>query len=111
MITFEGVLKIFCYLCSMIVKDYLKLCSVKSVDELSDEQVVAFFNYPNMYIGQRCAVRNALANCERIGISRETILKSMRRSMAGAGEFNFYFVSNESADGQTNNKSGWVVEP
>lgn len=31
--------------------------------------------------------------------------------MAGAGEFNFYFVSNESADGQTNNKSGWVVEP
>ena len=95
----------------MIVQDYLKQCSVKSVDELSDEQVVAFFNHPDMYIGQRCALRNALASCERIGISREIILKSLRRSMAGAGEFKFYFVSNESADGQTKNKSRWVVEP
>lgn len=95
----------------MDVQEYLKQCSVKSVDELSDEQVVAFFNHPDMYIGQRCAVKNALANCERIGISRETILKSLRRSMAGAGEFKFYYVSNESADGQANDKSGWVVEP
>ena len=81
------------------------------MDELSDEQVVAFFNHPDMYIGQRCMARNALANCERIGISKETILKSMRRSMAGAGEFKFGFVSNESADGPTYYKSRWVVEP
>ena len=35
----------------------------------------------------------------------------MRRSMAGAGEFKFGFVSNESADGPTYYKSRWVVEP
>lgn len=95
----------------MIVQDYLKQCSVKSVDELSDEQVVAFFDHPDAYIGQRCAVRNALANCDRVGISKETILHSMKKSMNGAGDFKFYYISNESADGPTNYKKGWVVEP
>ena len=96
----------------MEVQDFLKQCSVKSVDELTDEQVIAFFSYPDMHIGQRCAVRNALASCEQTGISKETILQSLRKSMDGAGDFRLYYVSNESADRSiNNNKTGWVVEP
>ncbi len=95
----------------MNVQEYLKQCSVKSVDKLSDEQVVAFFNRPDVYIGQRCAVRDAFAYYKQMGISKDEIFRSLRKSMEGAVEFRIYLVSNESAYGPTGNETRWVIEP
>ena len=95
----------------MIVREYLKQCSVKSVDELTDKQVIAFFNAPDIYIGQRCAVRNALRDCEKFGISKSRVLRSIRTSMKGDGEFKFSYVSNESADGPSQSNGRWEIEP
>ena len=101
----------FSYHCNMIVQQYLKQCSVKSVDDLTDKQVIAFFNAPDIYIGQRCAVRNALRYCEKFGISKNRVIQSIRMSMKGDGEFKFCYITNESADGPSQSNGRWVIEP
>lgn len=40
----------------MNIQEYLKQCSVKSVDELTDEQVVDYYTKGNAGIAQKCAV-------------------------------------------------------
>ena len=37
----------------MNIQEYLKQCTVKSVDELTDEQVVDYYKEPDIYIGQK----------------------------------------------------------
>ena len=40
----------------MNIQEYLKQCSVKSVDELTDDQVVDYYTKENAGIAQKCAV-------------------------------------------------------
>lgn len=44
----------------MNIQEYLKQCSVKSVDELTDEQIVDYYTKGNAGIAQKCAVELAL---------------------------------------------------
>ena len=40
----------------MNIQEYLKQCAVKSVDELTDDQVVNYYIEPDFYLGQKCGV-------------------------------------------------------
>ena len=101
----------FSYLCSMNVVEYLKKCSVKSVDELTDEQVVNYYKGPDIYIGQKCAVLSAIRDCDYKGVSKNLIMTSVRKALKTGQDFKLYYVDNESANGPIDNKTGWVVEP
>ena len=54
----------------MNIQEYLKQCSVKSVDELTDEQVVTFYTNGNAGIAQKCAVELALQNYSECGFTK-----------------------------------------
>ena len=95
----------------MNIQEYLKQCSVKSVDELTDEQVVNYYKGPDIYIGQKCAVLGAIRDCEDIGVSKATIMASVRKALKTGQDFKLYYVDSESANGPIENKTGWVVEP
>ena len=95
----------------MNIQEYLKQCSVKSVDELTDEQVVNYYKEPDVYIGQKCAVLNAVRDCDFKGVSKKQIMESVRKALKTGQDFKLYYVDNESADGPLENKTGWVVEP
>lgn len=95
----------------MNIQEYLKQCSVKSVDELTDEQVVNYYKGSDIYIGQKCAVLCAVRDCDYIGINKATIMTSVRKALKTGQDFKLYYVDNESAFGPLENKVGWVVEP
>ena len=95
----------------MNIQEYLEQCSVKSVDELTDEQVVNYYKGPNIYIGQKCAVLSAIRDCGYKGVSKNLIMASVRKALKTGQDFKLYYVDNESADGPLNNKTGGVVEP
>ena len=92
----------------MNIQEYLKQCSVRSVDELTDEQVIKFYADGNLGIGQKCAVTFALEGKE---ISRNRILHSARKALKERCDFVCRYIENESAFGPTFNKTGWIVEP
>ncbi len=95
----------------MNIQEYLKQCSVKSVDELTDEQVVNYYKGSDVYIGQKCAVLSAVRDGDFKGVSKQTIMESVRKALKTGQDFKLYYVDNESADGPLENKTGWVVEP
>ena len=95
----------------MNIQEYLKQCSVKSVDELTDEQVVDYYKEPDIYIGQKCDVLHAIRECDYIGVSKNQIMASVRKALKTGQDFKLYYVDNESANEPVNNKTGWVVEP
>lgn len=95
----------------MNIQEYLKQCSVKSVDELTDEQVVDYYKEPDIYIGQKCDVLHAIKDCDYIGVSKNQIMASVRKAFKTGQDFKLYYVDNESANGPVNNKTGWVVKP
>lgn len=61
--------------------EYIKQCSVKSVDELTDEQVVDYYKEPDIYIGQKCDVLHAIRDCDYIGVSKNQIMASVRKAL------------------------------
>lgn len=95
----------------MKIREYLKQCSAKSVDELSDKQVLNYFLDGNAGIGQKCAVELALQDYSDSGFSLEQIMTSIRKSMKTKTKFGMTYITNESADGPSEGKSRWVVEP
>ena len=95
----------------MNIQEYLKQCSVKSVDELTDEQVVNYYKGPDVYIGQKCAVLSAIRDCVYKGVSKNLIMESVRKALKTDQDFKLYYMDNESANGPIDNKTGWVVEP
>ena len=95
----------------MNIQEYIKQCSVKSVDELTDEQVVDYYKEPDIYIGQKCDVLHAIRDCDYIGVSKNQIMASVRKALKTGQDFKLYYVDNESANGPVNNKTEWVVEP
>lgn len=56
----------------MNIQEYLEQCSVKSVDELTEEQVVNYYKWPDIYIGQKCAVLSAIRDCSYKGRKQES---------------------------------------
>ena len=95
----------------MNIQEYLKQCSVKSVDELTDEQVVSYYTNGNAGIAQKCAVELALQDYSKCGFTKVQIMTSIRKAMATKVDFGMSYITNESANGPLNNKTGWVVEP
>lgn len=95
----------------MNIQEYIKQRSVKSVDELTDEQVVDYYKEPDIYIGQKCDVLHAIKDCDYIGVSKNQIMASVRKALKTGQDFKLYYVDNESANGPVNNKTGWVVKP
>lgn len=95
----------------MNIQEYLEQCSVKSVDELTDEQVVSYYTKGNAGIAQMCAVELALQNYPISGFTREKIMLSIRKAMKTKTKFGLTYITNESAVGPTERKSRWVVEP
>lgn len=65
----------------MNIQEYIKQCSVKSVDELTDEQVVDYCKEPDIYIGQKCDVLHAIRDCDYIGVSKNQIMASVRKAL------------------------------
>lgn len=55
----------------MNIQEYLKQCSVKSVDELTDEQIVSYYTNGNAGIAQECAVELALQDYPKCGFTIE----------------------------------------
>lgn len=88
----------------MKMQEYLNQCSVKSVDELSDEQVVNYYKGPDIYIGQKCAVLSAIRDCDYKGVSKNLIMASVRKALKTGQDFKLYYVDNESANGPLGNK-------
>lgn len=95
----------------MNIQEYIKQRSVKSVDELTDEQVVDYYKEPDIYIGQKCDVLHAIKDCDYIGVSKNQIMASVRKALKTGQDFKLYYVDNVSANGPVNNKTGWVVKP
>ena len=95
----------------MNIQEYLKQCSVKSVDELTDEQVANYYTNGNAGIAQKCAVELALQDYPISGFTREQIMLSIRKAMKTKTKFGLTYITNESAVGPTDEKSRWVVEP
>ena len=95
----------------MNIQEYLKQCSVKSVDELTDDQVVNYYKEPDIYLGQKCAVLSAVRDCDYKKKKKKRIMASVRKALKTGQDFKLYYVDNESANGPVNNKTGWVVEP
>ena len=95
----------------MNIQEYLKQCSVKSVDELTDEQVVNYYKGPDVYIGQKCAVLSAIRDCDYKGISKDLIMESVRKALKTGQDFKLYYMDNESDNGPIDNEIGWIVEP
>lgn len=95
----------------MNIQEYIKQRSVKSVDELTDVQVVDYYKEPDIYIGQKCDVLHAIKDCDYIGVSKNQIMASVRKALKTGQDFKLYYVDNESANGPVNNKTGWVVKP
>lgn len=90
----------------MNIQEYLEQCSVKSVDELTEEQVVNYYKWPDIYIGQKCAVLSAIRDCGYKGVSKNLIMASVRKALKTGQDFKLYYVDNESANGPLNNKTG-----
>ncbi len=63
----------------MNIQEYLKQCSVKSVDELTDDQVVNYYKEPDIYLGQKCAVLSAVRDCDYKGVSKKQIMASIKK--------------------------------
>lgn len=61
----------------MNILEYLKQCSVKSVDELTDEQVVDYYTKGNAGIAQKCAVELALQDYSECGFTKDQIMTSI----------------------------------
>lgn len=95
----------------MNIQEYLKQCSVKSVDELADEQVVTFYTNGNAGIAQKCAVELALQDYSKCGFTKVQIMTSIRKAMATKVDFGLTYITNESAIGPTGKESRWVLEP
>lgn len=95
----------------MKIQDYLKQCNVSSVDELTDEQVIAFCTKENLGLDYYCDILTALNNYKLANVSKARIITSIRKFLNGVGPFKFYLIDNESAIGPTNNKVRWVIEP
>ena len=74
----------------MNIQEYLKQCSVKSVDELTDEQVVDYYKEPDIYIGQKCDVLHAIRECDYIGVSKNQIMASVRKALMTGQDFKLY---------------------
>ena len=60
----------------MNIQEYLKQCSVKSVDELTDEQIVDYYTKGNAGIAQKCAVELALQDYSECGFTKDQIMTS-----------------------------------
>ena len=95
----------------MNIQEYLKQCSVKSVDELTDEQVVTFYTNGNAGIAQKSAVELALQDYSKCGFTKVQIMTSIRKAMATKVDFGLTYITNESAIGPTGKESRWVLEP
>ena len=95
----------------MNIQEYLKQCSVKSVDELTDEQVVNYYTEGNAGIAQMCAVELALQDYPISGFTIEQIMFSIRKAMKTKTKFGLTYITNESAIGPTGKESRWVLEP
>lgn len=95
----------------MNIQEYLKQCSVKSVDELTDEQVVSYYTNGNAGIAQECAVELALQNYSECGFTKDQIMTSIRKAMVTKVKFGMTYITNESAIGPYGKESRWVLEP
>ena len=101
----------------MNIQEYLKQCSVKSVDELTDEQVVDYYTKGNAGIAQKCAVELALQNYSECAVSSSPsmifmqIMTSIRKAMVTKVKFGMTYITNESAIGPYGKESRWVLEP
>lgn len=95
----------------MKIQEYLNRCNVKSVDELTDEQVVDYFIEGNAGIGQKCAVELALQDYSECGFTKNQIMTSLRKAMSSKMRFGMTYITNESAKGPSESNSRWVVEP
>lgn len=95
----------------MKIHEFFNQCSVKSVDELTDEQVVDYFLEGNAGVGQKCAVELALHDYSECGFTKEEIIHSIRKAMSTKVKFGMTYITNESATGPSESKSRWVVEP
>lgn len=95
----------------MAIIDYLKQCNVGSVDELTDKQVIAYYDEPDVLLEQKCAVSVAMEFGRNSGFSKTDIIASIRKSLSTGIDFRFYYITGESADGTSDIKSRWVMEP
>ena len=95
----------------MNIQEYLKQCSVKSVDELTDEQVVSYYTNGNAGIAQECAVELALQNYSECGFTKDQIMTSIRKAMVTKVKFGMTYITNESAIVPYGKESRWVLEP
>ena len=95
----------------MNIQEYLKQCSVKTVDELTDEQVVDYYTKGNAGIAQNCAVELALQDYSECGFTRDQIMTSIRKAMATKVKFGMTYITNESAIGPYGKEPRWVLEP
>ena len=95
----------------MNIQEYLKQCSVKTVDELTDEQVVDYYTTGNAGTAHRYAVELALQDYSECGFTKDQIMTSIRKAMATKVKFGMTYITNESAIGPYGKESRWVLEP
>lgn len=93
------------------VTTYLKSCAANTVEELTDEQVYAFFE-TNLYDKiSRINYINA-KRCVELGYLKSDDMKvSLRRAMKEGVSFACIFLEKESAEGPSDFKGGWCMSP
>lgn len=93
------------------VTTYLKLCNANSVNDLTDEQVCAFFETTLYDSDSRMNYIDA-KRCIKLGyLKPQDVKSSLRRAMDEGESFACIFLERESADGPTDFIGGWSVSP
>lgn len=95
----------------MNIQEYLKQCSVSSIDELTDEQVIAFCTKENVGSIYALKIDFALNDLGWHTLDKKIIVSSIRKFLKGEGVFKFYLIDGESAVGPSDVETRWVVEP
>ena len=89
------------------VNSYIKKLGFKSVEELTDEQVIDYYLDECKHTELMLYAENALCQFEK-----DKVLASMRKSMSEDMLFYCGYIVNESCNGEYKpEKWGWILEP
>lgn len=95
-------------------RDYIERLGKKSVDELTDAEVEAFFDNDGIPESIKCNIICAKGIIGRGIITYDTFINSLRKSMETGERFVCTYIVNERVclpDTPSPKETGWVIKP
>lgn len=92
------------------MEKYLKEKGVASIDMLTDEDVIYFFEN-RAGINSKMSAKIAHERVKAGTFTNEEVVRSMRKALEKKKQFICGYVVNESCDGYKFARHGWILEP